>query len=103
MGQTKKLKKRTIFSLLGRVPTGKVVTYKNLAKAVGRPKSARAIGKILSKNKQAPKIPCHRVVRSDGKLGGYRWGIKNKTRLLRKEGIEIKRGKIDLKRFGFTF
>ncbi len=72
--------------LVKKIPRGKVTTYKELAKALGT--SPRAIGQLLKRSKG---IPCHRVVRSDGTLGGYRgknW--KEKKRLLEKEGIKIK-------------
>ena len=65
------------------------MTYKILAGAVGRPKAVRAVGNALNKNLSLIKIPCQRVIRSDGELGGYRLGSRNKLRLLEKEGIKF--------------
>ncbi len=67
-----------------KIPKGKTVTYKELAILAGRPKAWRAVGNILAKNFN-PDIPCHRVVRSDGKIGGYNRGMDKKILLLKKE------------------
>lgn len=85
-----------LWSLLKKIPRGKVTTYKILGKKLGL--HPRAIGKLLSKNPYPVKIPCHRVVLSSGKLGGYKFGIKRKSYLLKIEGIVIKNGKIDLRK-----
>ncbi len=77
-----------IFKIVRKIPKGKVLTYKEAAKLAGKPRAWRAVGNILAKN-QDPKIPCHRVIRSDGKIGGYRKGTKNKIVFLKKEGIKI--------------
>jgi len=61
------------------------MTYAEVARAIGKPKAARAVGNALNKNRN-PEIPCHRVVRSDGKIGGYNKGTKLKIRLLQSEG-----------------
>ena len=76
------------------VPKGKVTTYSELAKAVGLKNGQRAIGRIMNKNPFPVIIPCHRVILSDGKIGGYAWGENVKTNMLSKEGIKIKNGKI---------
>ncbi len=76
------------------VPKGKVTTYSELAKAVGLKNGQRAIGRIMNKNPFPVIIPCHRVILSTGKIGGYAWGEKIKTNMLSKEGIKIKNGKI---------
>lgn len=89
-----------IYAALRRVPRGRVTTYAALAKAVGKPRAVRAVGNALNKNPYAPKVPCHRVVRSDGALGGFASGPAKKAGMLRSEGVEIKKGKIDLRRFG---
>lgn len=68
-----------------KIPKGKVLTYKEVAKKAGNEKAVRAVGNILSKNFDS-KIPCHRVIRSDGKIGGYNRGVKNKISILKKEG-----------------
>ena len=80
-----------VWNYLKNIPKGKVKTYKEVAKAIKSPKSARAVANACAKNPYAPKIPCHRVIRSDGSLGGYsaRGGIKQKLRLLRSEKVII--------------
>lgn len=83
-----------------RIPRGKVATYKDIARAVERPLAYRAVGNALNKNTHAPKVPCHRVVNSDGRLGGYAGGLSNKTELLKKEGVVVRGKKVDLKRYG---
>ena len=86
--------KGTVFQLkvwnyLKKIPKGKVITYLDLAKAIKMPKAVRAVANAVGKNPYPPKIPCHRVIRSDGKLGGYSapGGIKIKKKLLKMEGI----------------
>tara|TARA_Y100000022_G_scaffold173483_1_gene161002 strand:- start:185 stop:460 length:276 start_codon:yes stop_codon:yes gene_type:complete len=80
-----------VWNYLKKIPKGKVKTYKQIAKAIGMPKAARAVANACGKNPYAPKIPCHRVIRSDGGLGGYsgRGGIKQKLKLLRSEKVAI--------------
>ena len=77
--------KQKVFDVVSKIPKGKTLTYKEVARRAGRPKASRAVGNILSKNYD-PKISCHRVVRSDGKIGKYNRGAKNKLQLLKKEG-----------------
>lgn len=77
-----------------KIPRGKVTTYKELAAAVGSPRAFRAVGNACNKNPFSPKIPCHRVVKSDGSLGGYAHGPRKKAALLEKEGVRIKNNKI---------
>lgn len=77
--------KEKVHRVVKQIPKGKVLTYKEVARKAGRPKAYRAVGSILNKNYN-PKIPCHRVVRSDGKIGGYNRGAKIKKKLLEKEG-----------------
>jgi len=83
-----------VYEKLLQVPKGKVTTYSELAKAVGLKNGQRAIGRIMSKNPFPVIVPCHRVILSNGKIGGYAWGEKIKTNMLSKEGIKIKKGKI---------
>ena len=73
------------------IPKGKVKTYKEVAIGIKMPKSARAVANACSKNPYAPKVPCHRVIRSDGSLGGFSapGGIKLKKKLLKKEGFSL--------------
>jgi len=68
------------------IPRGEVRTYQFIAKQIGNPKAARAVGRALATNPFPLMIPCHRVIRSDGKLGGYQGGVRMKQALLRKEG-----------------
>jgi len=82
-----------VFQVVKKIPAGKFLTYKIVAKLVGQPKAWRAVGNILNKQPNL-KIPCHRVIRSDNKVGGYRYGTKRKIALLKKEGVIIKNGKI---------
>ncbi|HEX5457797.1 MAG TPA: MGMT family protein [Candidatus Nitrosotalea sp.] len=83
-----------VYKKLLQVPKGKVTTYGELAKAVGLKNGQRAIGRIMNKNPFPVIVPCHRVILSSGKIGGYAWGEKIKSNMLSKEGIEIKKGKI---------
>ena len=78
-----------VWSYLKKIPKGKVKTYAQVAKAIGKPKAVRAVANAIGKNPFPPKIPCHRVIRSDGKLGGYsaKGGIKTKRKLLKNEGF----------------
>ena len=80
-----------VWKYLKTIPKGKVITYKQLAKAINMPEAARAVANACAKNPYAPKIPCHRVIRSDGSLGGYSGpgGIRQKKRLLRSEKVKI--------------
>ncbi|MCF7833868.1 MAG: MGMT family protein [Candidatus Pacebacteria bacterium] len=71
--------------VVSKIPKGKVLTYKEVAKMAGKAKAFRAVGNILNKNYDS-KIPCHRVIRSDGKIGGYNRGAENKKAILQKEG-----------------
>ena len=80
-----------VWNYLKTIPKGTLKTYKQVAIAIKSPESARAVANACAKNPYAPKIPCHRVIRSDGGLGGYsgRGGIKTKQRLLRSEKVDI--------------
>ena len=77
--------KAKVLAVVAKIPKGRVLTYKEVARRAGRPRAYRAVGNILNKNYD-PKIPCHRVIRSDGTVGGYNWGVKKKTELLKGEG-----------------
>ena len=81
-----------VWKYLEKIPKGKVKTYREIAKAVGKPKAFRAVANAVGKNPYPPKIPCHRVIRSDGSLGGYsgKGGIREKRRLLILEKVFIK-------------
>lgn len=82
---------RQVWRLTAKIPAGRVTTYALLARALGRPRAARAVGNALHKNPDAPKVPCHRVVKSDGFVGGYAFGSSVKSRKLRREGLKIDR------------
>lgn len=83
-----------VFKRIRRIPAGHVSTYVLVARAIGHPGAARAVGNALNKNPYAPKIPCHRVVKSNGEVGDYAFGAKKKSKLLQEEGVKITRGKI---------
>ena len=89
-------KKEKVYSILRKIPKGKVTTYKVVADACKI--YPRETGRIISKNPYAPKVPCHRVIRSNGSLGGYTYkggqNLKRKAAILRKEGVIINNGKI---------
>jgi methylated-DNA-[protein]-cysteine S-methyltransferase len=77
-----------------KIKKGKVLTYKKVAKLAKNPKAYRAVGNILNKNPDLKTIPCHRVVKSDGRIGGYKFGVKRKIALLKKEGVVIKNRRV---------
>lgn len=74
-----------VWKALVEIPIGKTTTYSQLAKRIGKPSAARAVGNAVGKNRIAYLIPCHRVIREDGSLGGYRWGTDCKSKLLAHE------------------
>ena len=82
---------KKVWNYLKTIRKGTVKSYKQVAIAINRPKSARAVANAIGKNPYPPKIPCHRVIRSDGSLGGYsgKGGLKTKRFLLKKEGIRL--------------
>lgn len=74
-----------VYNVVKKIPKGKTLTYKQVATKIGKPNAARAVGSALKKNYN-PDIPCHRVIRSDGKMGGYnRGGTEEKKKILQKE------------------
>lgn len=88
----KTIKNEDVYDLLRKIPAGKVTTYGDLAKALGNPSASRIIGSIIGKNPNPIQVPCHRVVMSDGKLGGYAYGTAKKKELLEKEGLSFTNG-----------
>ncbi len=82
-----------VYEVVRKIPKGKVLSYSEVAKLAGFSRAYRAVGNTLNKN-QNPKIPCHRVIKSNGKIGGYKGGTKKKITLLEKEGIIIKNGEV---------
>jgi len=82
---------KKVWRELMKIPKGKTITYKELASRIGKTKAVRAVANAVGANPCAPQIPCHRVIRSDGTLGGYsgKGGIKTKIKLLKKEGVKF--------------
>ena len=107
--ESKNLFNEKIYSLLKKVPKGKVTTYKALAEALDT-KAYRAVGQAMRHNPYAPEVPCHRVVASDGTIGGFSgsWNpeskeVKRKIKILKNEGVKVKDNKIDLDKHQFRF
>jgi len=91
------------YKVLKKVPKGKITTYKDLAKAL-KTKAYRAVGSAMNKNPYAPGVPCHRVISSNGSIGGFASGPKKKIAMLKKEGIKVVNGKVvDYKKFLYKF
>jgi len=91
------------YDILKKVPKGRVTTYKAIAEALGT-KAYRAVGNAMKNNPKVVTVPCHRVVNSDGSVGGYVHGTEKKIEILKSEGIEITNGKIvNLKRHLIIF
>ena len=93
---------KNCYQVLKKVPKGKVTTYKEIAKAL-KSKAYRAVGNAMNKNPYAPAVTCHRVINSDGSVGGFESGTENKIKILKSEGIEIQNNKIDLNKYLFKF
>ena len=74
-----------VWKALLKIPRGKTATYSQIAKLIGKPNASRAVGNAIGKNPIAYLIPCHRVIRTDGSLGGFRWGTNCKAKLLAQE------------------
>ena len=93
-----------VLDLVKGIPPGRVATYRDLARALGT-EAYQAVGQALGRNTRPIEIPCHRVVRSDGRVGGYagRGDSRKKSAVLRGEGVRISQGRVDLKRHGFRF
>lgn len=85
---------RRVYEGVVKIPKGRVVTYGQLARMLGKPTCARAVGNALNKNIFSD-VPCHRVVRADGLVGGYAWGTPEKIKILRLEGVHIKNGRVN--------
>ena len=78
-----------VWKAISKIPKGRTQTYKEIAKLIGKPKASRAVANACGQNPYLIKIPCHRVIRSDGNIGGYsgKGGIREKKRLLKNEGV----------------
>jgi AraC family transcriptional regulator, regulatory protein of adaptative response / methylated-DNA-[protein]-cysteine methyltransferase len=79
-----------VWRALQLIPAGETRTYQEIALSIGKPKACRAVAKACASNPLALIIPCHRVIRSDGSLGGYRWGILQKQQLLQREQTQVR-------------
>ena len=95
--------KEKVYQKTALIPRGQVSTYGAIAGALCHPRASRAVGNALNKNPYAPKVPCHRVIRSDGTVGGFASGTMKKIAMLKKEGIIIKKGQIDLAEYLYEF
>jgi len=73
---------RKVWQALQQIPRGQTRSYQEIARAIGQPTAARAVARACASNRIAVAIPCHRVVRGDGQLAGYRWGLRRKEQLL---------------------
>lgn len=92
-----------VYELLSKIPKGRVTTYGEIAKKI-KTKAFRGVGQIIGANPNAPKVPCHRVVKSDGGISGYAFGVEKKIALLKSEGVQVKNGKIvDFEKKFFKF
>lgn len=96
-----------VYQYCKQIPRGKVTTYKELGKRLNT-KAYQAIGQALKRNPYAPDVPCHRVVSSTGHLHGFQgkknnYTLKEKQRLLEKEGVEVRKKKVDLKKYLFSW
>lgn len=97
------IESQSVYGLVSSIPAGKVATYGQLATSLGNSRAARGIGKILNKNPRPIVVPCHRVVCSDGNVGGYMYGKERKISLLINEGIPIVNGQIkDFEKYRFS-
>ena len=79
-----------VYKAVKKIPKGKVMTYGQVARVIGSPRAFRAVGNALDSNPDIEHVPCHRVVKSDGNPGGYRYGTKKKLSLLKREEVVIK-------------
>lgn len=84
-----------VYKVVEKIPKGRVLSYKKVAELAGFPRAWRAVGNILNKNRN-PKVPCHRVIKSNGQIGGYNKGINKKASLLKRENVVIRNRKVVL-------
>ena len=82
-----------VFAIVKKIPRGRVLTYQQVATKLGNKNLARAVGNALNKNRDS-KVPCHRVIRLDGRVGGFNRGVKQQELLLVKEGVKIRKSEI---------
>ena len=95
---------QSVYAVTSLIPMGKVTTYGAIAKAIGSPRAARAVGNALGANTNPIVVPCHRVVRGDGVLGGYSGGEgpTTKAKLLAREGVKVSAGRVNLDKYLFA-
>lgn len=92
-----------VWALIGRIPRGRVTTYKIITKKLGT-RAYRAVGNACNRNPNAPEVPCHRIVNSNGCIGGYAYGTRKKIELLKKDNVKIVNCKIvDFEKILFRF
>jgi len=84
-----------VWAFITRIPEGRVMTYGQVASALGKPAASRAVGQALNRNPLAPQVPCHRVVGSDGRLVGFAHGLDRKKAMLEAEGVRIHADRVD--------
>ena|ERR1051325_10808707 len=102
---------KKVYQATKRIPRGRVTTYGEIARVVRSPHASRAVGSALNINPfpstllraSARTVPCHRVVRGSGAIGKYALGSKKKAAMLRSEGVKVREGRVDLKKFGYQF
>ena len=87
---------QAVYGVTAQIPQGRVMTYGDVARAAGRPGAARAVGLALHRNPFLGQVPCHRVVRSDGTVGGYVLGNREKCARLRQEGVSIQKQRVNM-------
>jgi len=92
-----------VLQLAAKIPPGRISTYSEIARVLGKSGASRAVGNALNKNKHPERIPCYRVVRSDGFVGGYAKGTAEKIRRLERDGIKVTQGKVDLGKHFHSF
>jgi len=83
---------KAVLEATRKIPVGRVTTYGEIARLLGRDKAGRAVGRALNKNPYAPAVPCHRVIKSGGEIGGFNKGVKAKIKMLGREGVKVKNG-----------
>lgn len=92
---------KKVYNIIGKIPRGRVASYQDVARKLGNRNLARVVGMALNRNPFAPKIPCHRIISKDGRLGGYKFGPKNKRKILLAEGIKFNEQNLIARRYFF--
>ncbi len=90
----KKSFKEKVYEVVAKIPKGEVLSYKQVAVLAGSKNASRAVGNIMNKNPDTKIVPCHRVIKSDGTVGGYAYGAEAKIKKLKEEGLKIENGKV---------